>query len=41
MYLRETGWGGMDWINLLEPVEGSCEHGGETSLYVNFGDFSD
>jgi hypothetical protein len=27
---RETGWGGMDSIGLI-PVEGSCEHGNETS----------
>jgi hypothetical protein len=27
--LREIGWNGMDWIE--GPVEGSCEHGDETS----------
>jgi hypothetical protein len=28
--LRETGWGGMDWINLAQD-KGSCEHGNEPS----------
>jgi hypothetical protein len=34
MYLRETGWDGMDWIDLAEdrgPVESSCERGNEPS----------
>jgi hypothetical protein len=39
MHLRETGWGGIDWINLLGPVEGSCEHGGEPSLSIKCWDF--
>jgi hypothetical protein len=28
--LRETGWDGMDWIDLAQdrgPLEGSCQHG--------------
>jgi hypothetical protein len=34
MDLKETGWGGTDWIDPAQnigPVEGSCEHGNETS----------
>jgi hypothetical protein len=34
MYLREIGWGGMDWIDLAKdsgPVEGPYEHGNEPS----------
>jgi hypothetical protein len=30
MDLREMGWNGVDWIDLV-PVEGSCEHGNEPS----------
>jgi hypothetical protein len=32
--LRETGWDGMDWIDLAEdrgPVESSCERGNKPS----------
>jgi hypothetical protein len=29
VYLRETGCGGMDWIDLAQDREGSCEHGNE------------
>jgi hypothetical protein len=32
--LRETGWDGVDWVNLTQvrgPVEGSCEPGDEPS----------
>jgi hypothetical protein len=32
--LRDMGWDGMDWFDLCSgygPVEGSCEHGNETS----------
>jgi hypothetical protein len=32
--LREIGWDGVDWIDMARdrgPVEGSCEHGIETS----------
>lgn len=39
IYLRDTGWGGMNWINLLGPVQDSCEHGGETSLHIKSLDF--
>jgi hypothetical protein len=31
MDFREIGWGGMDWIDLARPVEGSCEHDNEPS----------
>jgi hypothetical protein len=33
MDLREIGWDGVDWIDLAEDklVEGSCEHGNESS----------
>jgi hypothetical protein len=34
MNLREMEWGDMNWIDLVqdrEQVEGSCEHGNETS----------
>jgi hypothetical protein len=31
--LREIGWDGMDWIDLV-PVQGSCEHGDEISDYI-------
>jgi hypothetical protein len=37
MDLRETGWDGMDWIDLAQDrdlVEGSCEHGNEPSLVL-------
>jgi hypothetical protein len=39
MDLREIGWGGMDWIDLLQdkvPVEGYCEHGNETLGCVKY-----
>jgi hypothetical protein len=32
--LREIGWGGMDWINMVQiqgPMAGSCEHGNKPS----------
>jgi hypothetical protein len=32
MDLRETGWDGMNWIDLGQgSVDGSCEHGNELS----------
>jgi hypothetical protein len=31
IYLREIGWGGMDWIDLVQNMEGSCEHSNEPS----------
>jgi hypothetical protein len=34
MDLRDIGWNGMDWIDLVQdrdPVGGSCEHGNEPS----------
>jgi hypothetical protein len=37
--LREKGWDGMDWIDLAQdrgPVEGSCEHGNETSGSIKY-----
>jgi hypothetical protein len=34
--LREIGWGGMDWIDLAQDREGSCEHGDEPSGSLKF-----
>jgi hypothetical protein len=37
--LRETGWGGMEWIYLAQErdqVEGSCEGGNEPSGSINY-----
>jgi hypothetical protein len=34
IYLGETGWGGVDWIDLA-PVESYCEHGNEPSGSIN------
>jgi hypothetical protein len=37
MDLRETGWGGMDWIDLAQDRDqwkGSCEHGNEPSCSI-------
>jgi hypothetical protein len=31
MDFGETGWDAMDWIDLTQIVEGSCEHGDELS----------
>jgi hypothetical protein len=31
MDLREIGWDGMDWIDLAQDREGSCEYGNKTS----------
>jgi hypothetical protein len=31
MDLGEIGWGVMDWIDLAQDREGSCEHGNESS----------
>jgi hypothetical protein len=34
MDLREIGWDGVDWVDLVQdkgPLEGSCEHGDEPS----------
>jgi hypothetical protein len=34
MYLREIGWGGVEWIHLAKdrgPVAGFCEYGDEPS----------
>jgi hypothetical protein len=35
MYLKETGWCGMDWTDLAQErdqwKEGSCEHGNNIS----------
>jgi hypothetical protein len=34
VYLREIGWGGMDWIDLAQGRDqwrGPCEHGNEPS----------
>jgi hypothetical protein len=32
MDLRDIGWNDMDWIDLAYgPMEGSCEHGNESS----------
>jgi hypothetical protein len=41
MHLREIGWGGMDWIDLVQDrdVEGSCEHGIEPSGSVKYWGF--
>jgi hypothetical protein len=39
MDLRETGWDGMDWIDLAkgrDQWKGSCEHGDEPSGYLKF-----
>jgi hypothetical protein len=37
MGLREIGVDGMDWIDLAQgPVEGSCEHGNEPAVSVNY-----
>jgi hypothetical protein len=38
MDLRETGWGGMEWIDLAQdgPVEGSCERFKKPSSSINF-----
>jgi hypothetical protein len=37
--LREIGWDGMDWFNLAQDREGSCEHGNEPSGSINGGKF--
>jgi hypothetical protein len=38
MDLRETGWDGMDWIDLARDREqlreGSCKHGNEHSVSI-------
>jgi hypothetical protein len=39
MDLREIGWDGIDWIDLAQAVEGSCEHGNEHSGSINAGKF--
>jgi hypothetical protein len=34
---REIEWVGMDWIDLArEPVDGSCEHGNESSGSIKY-----
>jgi hypothetical protein len=40
--LREIRWGSMDWIHLLQGRDqwgggGFCEHGSESSGFINFG----
>jgi hypothetical protein len=36
-YLRQIGWGGMDWTDLEQgPAEGSCEHGNERLVSIQF-----
>jgi hypothetical protein len=34
MDLREIGWDGMDWIDLAQDREGSCEKGDEPSGFI-------
>jgi hypothetical protein len=35
MYLREVGWGGIDWIDLGQDREaGSCEYGDEPLGFI-------
>jgi hypothetical protein len=34
--LREIGWDEMDWIDLAQGREGSCEHGEEPSGVLKF-----
>jgi hypothetical protein len=34
MDLREIGWGDMDWIDLAQVMEGSCEHGNGLSCSI-------
>jgi hypothetical protein len=38
IYLREKGWDFMDWVNLAQELEGSCEHGNENSGSIKFWD---
>jgi hypothetical protein len=35
--LREIVWDGMDWIDLSEDREGSCENGDEPSRFIKCG----
>ena len=42
MDLQEVGWGGMDWINLVQDkgqVAGTCKCGNETSGSIKCGEF--
>jgi hypothetical protein len=31
MDLREIGWGGIDWIHMIQDRGPACEHGNESS----------
>jgi hypothetical protein len=37
MDIGKIGWGGTDWLYLVQvPVAGSCEHGNEPSGFIKF-----
>jgi len=45
MNLKEIGWESVDWIHVAQNrnqwLAGSCEHGNETSVSINGGEFKD
>jgi hypothetical protein len=42
MDLKEIRFVSVDWVNLLkDPAAGSCEHGNESSGFINGGQFLD
>jgi hypothetical protein len=41
MGLKELGYESVDWIRLVGPVAGSCEHGNERSGSIKDGKFID
>ena len=39
MDLQEVGCGGIDWMELAQQVESSCEYGNEPTSSIKCGDF--
>ena len=37
--LREVGWGGIDWIDLVQDRDSCCEYGDEPSGFRKCGEF--